>query len=220
VTAGFTGTARLEKGGELTPRGAETRAKLIDATVAVVREAGYARATTRAIAEAAGVAEGTIYRHFADKQQLFFAAILERHQVIVEWVTRLPELAGTGTVRDNLTESLTRLSELRSDLLPLELSVMADPDLAREHRRGLTASDPLGPLPGPPSSIAAYLAAEQRLGRIRADVEPVQSAIILLATLFGIAMVPRPPDVALGVGGDLIGPAVALLLSGLEPRGG
>ena len=37
-------------------RGVATRAKLIAATQDVVREIGYAHATTRAIAEAAGVA--------------------------------------------------------------------------------------------------------------------------------------------------------------------
>jgi AcrR family transcriptional regulator len=38
-------------------RGAATRAKLISATQQVVLEVGYAHTTTRAIAEAAGVAE-------------------------------------------------------------------------------------------------------------------------------------------------------------------
>jgi len=60
----------------MTARGDRTQAKLIEATLAVVAEVGYARASTRAIAERAGVAEGTIYRHFADKPALFFAAAL------------------------------------------------------------------------------------------------------------------------------------------------
>jgi len=60
----------------MTARGDRTQAKLIEATLAVVAEVGYARASTRAIAERAGVAEGTIYRHFADKTALFFAAAL------------------------------------------------------------------------------------------------------------------------------------------------
>ena len=46
----------------MTRRGEETRAKLIEATRQVVRDVGYAHASTRAIAHAAGVAEGTMGR--------------------------------------------------------------------------------------------------------------------------------------------------------------
>ena len=62
----------------MSARGDRTRARLIEATTQVVAQVGYSRATTRAIADLAGVAEGTIYRHFPDKQHLFFAAVLER----------------------------------------------------------------------------------------------------------------------------------------------
>ncbi len=78
----------------MTERDKATRAKLIEATVSVVREAGYAHASTRAIAEAAGVSEGTIYRHFPDKASLFFAAVLESNAPVVAWVTRLSGTRG------------------------------------------------------------------------------------------------------------------------------
>jgi AcrR family transcriptional regulator len=81
----------------------------------VVREVGYVRATTRAIVDAAGVAEGTIYRHFAHKHELSFAAIFDRNAPIVEWVAGLPERAGTRTVAENLTECLERLASLRDE---------------------------------------------------------------------------------------------------------
>ena len=71
----------------MTRRGEQTRARLIDATRQVVREVGYAHASTRAIAEAAGVAEGTIYRHFQDKASLFFATVLESNGPVVASVT-------------------------------------------------------------------------------------------------------------------------------------
>jgi AcrR family transcriptional regulator len=74
-------------------RGAATRAKLIAATQDVVREVGYAHATTRAIAEAAGVAEGTIYRHFPDKVALYFAAALEQDSALISELASLPEKA-------------------------------------------------------------------------------------------------------------------------------
>ena len=64
---------------DVNARGERTRTKLIRATVEVAADVGYARATTKAIADAAGVAEGTIYRHYPDKRHLFFAAVFDRN---------------------------------------------------------------------------------------------------------------------------------------------
>ena len=83
----------------MTKRGERTRAKLIEAAVEVVAEMGYARASTRAIADAAGVAEGALYRHFPDKASLFFAAALAASPTVVEWVEALPGRAGSHTVK-------------------------------------------------------------------------------------------------------------------------
>ena len=113
-------------------RGQRTRARLISATIEVVAEAGYARATTKAIADAAGVAEGTIYRHFPDKRQLFFAAVFDRNTAVLNWIAAFPQRAGTGTVAGNLREALAQLGRLRADLLPLELWLRSDPELSRD----------------------------------------------------------------------------------------
>jgi AcrR family transcriptional regulator len=166
-------------------RGRATRGRLIEATRAVVREAGYARATTRAIAHAAGVAEGTIYRHFPDKSSLFFAAVLESNGPLVEWMATLPGRAGSHTVEANLTDALVRLAGLRDEIVPLELAIAVDPELAAQRERLLAASGGLLP-PGPPEAIARYLAEEQRLGRVRAGVDPTEAAILILALLFGL----------------------------------
>jgi AcrR family transcriptional regulator len=48
----------------------QTRARVIDAAETVFRERGYERASISAIAAAAGVADETIYAHFANKRTL------------------------------------------------------------------------------------------------------------------------------------------------------
>ena len=54
---------------------AETRQQqLLDVAIHVFAERGYAAASTQAIAAAAGLAEPTLYRHFASKRALFLAA--------------------------------------------------------------------------------------------------------------------------------------------------
>lgn len=199
----------------MTERGRATRAKLIDATLAVVAEVGYVHASTRAIAEAAGVAEGTIYRHFPDKATLFFAAAVESNAPAMAWVAGLPARAGEATVEANLTEALRQLAALQERIVPLELAMLADPELAAQRQQVLAASG--GRPPGPPEAIAAYLAAERRLGRIRADVDPIEAAIVILAALFGLALTPGRLPVALDP--DRVGAVVRLLVRGIASEG-
>jgi len=175
----------------MTDRGRATRARLIEATLGVVREMGYPRASTRAIAEAAGVAEGTIYRHFPDKASLFFAAVLESNAPIVAWVATLPARAGRATVEENLVEVAMRLAELGDQIVPLEMAIALDPELSAQRRRLRESLGGAMP-PGPPEAIAAYLAAEQRLGRIRPDVDPQEAAVVLLTALLGLAAFGSP----------------------------
>ena len=170
----------------MTPRGDRTRAKLIEATLAVVAEAGYAHASTRAIAAAAGVSEGTIYRHFPDKASLFFAAALEPSGSVLDGLAGLPALAGQGTVADNLAQVLARLAELQERVIPLEIAVLSDPELAAQRRSTAVAAGNI--LAGPPQAIAVYLREEQRLGRVRPELDPGEVAVVLLATLFGLAV--------------------------------
>ncbi|HEX8779919.1 MAG TPA: helix-turn-helix domain-containing protein [Nocardioides sp.] len=170
----------------MTDRGAATRARLIAATIEVVRDVGYAHASTRAIAAVAGVAEGTIYRHFPDKASLFLTAALSGQEEVIDWVERLPERAGQGSVVDELTDSLMRLAQLRDAILPLELALLTDPDLARR-RHAAILEGPDDP-PGPPQAIARYLAEEQASGRVRSEVEPRTMAVVLMAALFGLAL--------------------------------
>lgn len=194
----------------MSERGDATRAKLIAAATDVVGEVGYAHATTKAIAGSAGVSEGTIYRHFPDKASLFYAAVLDRNTAIVEELTNLPTHAGTGTVAGNLSHTLQRLAGLRGDILPLEIAMMTDPELASGRGRGPITNR--APEDRPPA-IAEYLTREQALGRVRADVACNQVELILLAMVYGIAMTPALPGIP--TSDDLLDTAVHTFVTGL-----
>ena len=198
----------------MTERGRTTRARLVEATTRVVAEIGYAHATTRAIAEEAGVAEGTIYRHFPDKASLFYAAVLERNAAMVEDISVLAGRAGAATVEANLVELLSRLASLRDQVLPLELAILTDPEHAT-WRQEMASNLRSGRLIGPPKVIADYLEAEQKLGRIRSDLPAAEVAGVLLATLFGLGIVATKG--VEGVDHRLLASAVRLIAAGLEP---
>lgn len=198
----------------MTQRGDATRARLVEATRSVVREVGYARASTRAIAKVAGVAEGTIYRHFPDKASLFFATALESNAPVLAWVTALPARAGAGTVEENLADAAVQLAALRDQIMPLELAMAADPELAALRMQAIAAAAPKLP-PGPPAAVAAYLAAEQELGRIRGDFDPREVASLLLGLLFALGMMPAIAEE--GLDPDRVASAVRLLVRGILP---
>lgn len=193
-------------------RGLVTRARLIEATAQVVADKGYAHATTRAIAEVAGVAESTIYRHFETKHDLFFAAVLDRHREVVEALADLPARAGTATVAANVSAIVHALAGMRADLLPLEQAIQSDPEL-RSHREALVAGALSGGPDGPDELVARYVAAEQHLGRVRGDVDPGAVAITLLITLAGVALLPT------GDGSEafdqVLDTAISLIVDGL-----
>lgn len=54
-----------------TARGNDTLNRLIGATIELMQEGGYARADVTSITTRAGVASGTLYRHFPSKAELF-----------------------------------------------------------------------------------------------------------------------------------------------------
>ena len=60
-----------------------TRERLLLAARELIEEGGYGAASVLAIAERAGVAAGTLYRHFASKEELFvevFRSVCEREE--------------------------------------------------------------------------------------------------------------------------------------------
>jgi AcrR family transcriptional regulator len=62
----------------------EARRLLLEAAHDVFTTKGYANASTREVAERAGVAEGLLFRHFGTKAQLFAEAVLEPFNGFVE----------------------------------------------------------------------------------------------------------------------------------------
>jgi AcrR family transcriptional regulator len=60
---------------------APTRERLLQAARELIEEGGYGAASVLAIADRAGVASGTLYRHFASKEELFvevFRSVCDR----------------------------------------------------------------------------------------------------------------------------------------------
>ena len=62
----------------------ESRAKLLDAAVSVIRAKGYSAARVDDICAAAGLTKGSFFHHFASKEELALA-IEERQPRVRRW---------------------------------------------------------------------------------------------------------------------------------------
>jgi AcrR family transcriptional regulator len=69
-------------------RRAETRTRITDAARALIAEGGYVAAQVAPVADRAGVAVGTVYRHFPSKSDLFAEVFREASQHEVDAMRR------------------------------------------------------------------------------------------------------------------------------------
>ena len=195
-----------------------TRAQLVDAAERVLRTRGLARATTKEIAREAGLAEGTLYLHFADKLDLVRAVHEKLLPAFIEVVSHLPGRAGTRTVEANLTELARSALRLYHDVLPLGSSLFADPELLRRFR-ALLAERGGGPHRAW-EPVVAYLEAEQALGRVAPEADPAAATLLLLGAcqqLVFVELMSGPETLPFRDRPDPAAELVATLLAGLGP---
>ncbi|HEX6419699.1 MAG TPA: TetR family transcriptional regulator [Acidimicrobiales bacterium] len=151
-----------------TPETAEAlRASLVDHARRLVAREGADALTMRRLAGEAGCALGLPYKVFADRRDLVIALLRAELASIRDDALALAARAGTGTVGGNLAWFALRL--LDSPAVALAREVIDDPTLAHA-----VTADAHGEVAGPTAFdvwFAEYLAAEQRAGRVQADVD-------------------------------------------------
>lgn len=159
-----------------------TRKRIITAAKSVIHKKGLTGATTKEIAQAAGVSEGSLYNHFKNKSELFLHVIGELPANFISLVEGLAERAGQGTVRGNLKEVVTAAMTFYRESIPMGASFFSEPELLALHRKVLKDQD-AGPHK-PNVAVADYLRAEQVLGRVHANIDPEATAYLLLGACF------------------------------------
>lgn len=150
-------TAGTEKTSE------ETRRRLLDAADEVLREKGYAGASARTIAAAAGVTSALVFYHFGGVDQLLLAALdrdtaerMAAHRATMAEVRTVEEFAAAAVTiyRTDLERgSLAKFSEMiaaavTNEDLRTEIAERAEPwlDFVAEHWDRITSGTPLAKL--------------------------------------------------------------------------
>ena len=144
---------------------------ILGAAREVFSEHGFS-ATTAQIARRAGISEGTLFKRFASKEELF-AEVIGLNDLPC-WQTELGALAGRGSARDNLETALLAFVEAARVVVPRLLLLWS-----RGHApppAHLTRPDHLL---RDTRAFADYLDAEVGQGRLRpVDTEVVARALM------------------------------------------
>jgi AcrR family transcriptional regulator len=169
-----------------------TRERLLTAARQLIEEGGYGAASVLAIAERAGVAAGTLYRHFASKEELFvevFRSVCAREERAMR--AAADELPPGSTARERLETVLATFARRALRNPRLAWALIAEPvdprvDVERIAYRARYAA-----------VIASGLAAGIEAGEL-----PEQNVGLTAAALVG------------GCGEALVGPLSPLAASG------
>jgi AcrR family transcriptional regulator len=160
-----------------------TRERLMRAAQELIEEGGYAVASVAAIAERAGVAAGTLYRHFESKEDLFvelFRAVCSREEramrAAAETIGQAPSLTRVEHVLATFAERALRNPRLAWALIAEPVDPLVDAERLAYRER-----------------YAAVVAEELRAA-IRAGELPAQNVELTAAALVG------------GCGEALVGP--------------
>ncbi len=156
----------------------DVRDEILRATQRLIKERGLGAATTKAIAEEARCAEGSIYRYFPDKHALFIECVKEGFPEFLQMIESLPTVAGTDSPRQHLEEVARAAVVFYRAILPMVAGAMAERELLEQQRIHFAGSQT-----GPRkliASLAEYVRREQRLGRLsdRVSAEYVSRTIL------------------------------------------
>jgi AcrR family transcriptional regulator len=149
------------------------REKILDAAAQVMLDKGLVGATTKEIARQAGYSEATLYKYFADKQDIFIGVLRER----VPSLDSPADLVGTGSVAGNLQLLTAQLIAFYQRSFPMAASIISAPELLATWREGIAAKR-AGP-DAPLRIIERYLTGEIKAGNLTKTADPRAMAALL-----------------------------------------
>ncbi|WP_067829588.1 TetR/AcrR family transcriptional regulator [Nocardia inohanensis] len=188
------------------------RDHLIATAQRLIAEQGAAGLTVRAIARTAGVADGVLYNHFADKDELLTAAVTAHAAAAHAALGPLPK-PGSATVEQNLRAYLRAGLALHQAVLPVFAGLLASPAVLARFAESEARDNDWR------AQLTRYLHAEQESGRIAPEAAVDAAAAMLVGVchdrVLTVLLSGARPAPLTAVDIESI---VGTLLAGLGPR--
>ncbi|MEI6809383.1 MAG: helix-turn-helix domain-containing protein [bacterium] len=147
---------------------------ILEAARKVFLKHGY-QASTASVAREAGVSEGSIFKHFKSKCDLFAAAMRAetRIQEDEDW---LMKSAGTGNVRQNLEHAARQLLKHLQTVIPRVIMLHSSgAPMLQPCRKGAGTPPPVQHM----RVIAAYFRREIKLGRLKMQSPEMRAHLLV-----------------------------------------
>ena len=176
------GAADVTKGrARRTPRrtsaGAATRERILAAAERLFAERGFAGVSMPAIAAAAGITAGAIYKHFESKEQLFFW-IVRRAVEAAPTTTEAEGLTGPAALAAIVAAYATRrLKRVRQLAIEIHYAAAQNAGVRRLLRSSVDRE--IG-------EMARQIAVAQRAGEIDATIDPQLTAAAVMTLIMGL----------------------------------
>ena len=161
-----------------------TRTAILDAAEDLARTAGLVRVTTKAVANAAGCSEASIYYHFNDRADLLAEVVAGRMKEVNASLAMMPLPEGDAATR--LSALIEAVAHAYSNLIALSSPLLADPEVLGRLRAVIEKHSVS--LHGMQAIVAERIRSEQQAGRVRSDVDPVMVALLIAGTCHEIAL--------------------------------
>jgi AcrR family transcriptional regulator len=194
------------------------RDHLIDAAERLMAQRGTAGLTVRDIARQAQVADGVLYNHFADKEDLLAQALHAHVRRAGRELGELPVRAGEGRVEDNLRAYVRHGLALHAAILPAFAGLLARPNVLT---RFATLPNPMAGGQGLRTYLSDYLRAERDLGRLATDADPDTAATMIIGACHEMILPPLLRGVAPGdieIPETFAGDLVTMVMGGIGPH--
>lgn len=200
----------------------EKERTILEAAIKVFSEKGYSAATTSEIAKNAGVAEGTIFRYFKTKKDIFRGILIQTINIfsgklVIEAVEKILFESGEKDLREVLKELLYDRLKLVDSVFPMARVVITEALFHEDVREALYKNIVIRGL----EAFRTFQAKMVEKGMMRDDVEPELifrsilgnlGMIIAQRKLFGDKFVTEDLDKELDK-------AIDVLLYGIAKRG-
>lgn len=184
------------------------RDHLIATAEQMIATHGTGGLTVRAIARQAGVADGVLYNHFANKEELLADALRAHVRTVERGLGELPG-PGTATVEANLRAHLVYGLALHRAVLPAFTGLLAQPAVLIRFAQ-LNEHEPQWR-----DRLTTYLRAERDQGRLPPDAQVDAAAAMIVGICHETALSALLPHAATASAGPSIESLISVVLGGI-----